>query len=60
MIKMLIQYDGQAATSTGVRTLTTSSCNVDDDDDDDDDDDGMRPFYLRPFYLLSLLPTSSR
>ena len=30
------------------------------DDDDDDDDDGMRPFYLRPFYLPSLLPTGSR
>ena len=28
--------------------------------DDDDDDDGMRPFYLRPFYLPSLLPTGSR
>ena len=38
---------------------------VDNDDDDDDDDDGdgdggMRPFYLRPFYLPSLLPTGGR
>ena len=32
----------------------------DHDDDDDDDHDGCSPFYLRPFYLLFLLPTSSR
>ena len=32
----------------------------DDGDDHDDDGDGMRPFYLRPFYLPSLLPTGSR
>ena len=31
-----------------------------DDDDDDDDDDGCSLFYLRPFYLPSLLPTNSR
>ena len=32
----------------------------DDDHHDDHGDDGMRPFYLRPFYLPSLLPTGSR
>ena len=32
----------------------------DDDFDDDDNDIGMRPFYLRPFYLPALLPTSGR
>ena len=31
----------------------------DDDDDDEEDGDGCSPFYLRPFYLPSLLPTSS-
>ena len=39
--------------------------NVDYDDVNDDNDvndgyDGMRPFYLRPFYLPSLLPMGSR
>ena len=28
--------------------------------DDDDDCHGCSPFYLRPFYLPSLLPTGSR
>ena len=36
-----------------------------DDEDNDGDGDspckhGMRPFYLQPFYLPSLLPTDSR
>ena len=30
------------------------------DDDGYDDDNGCSPFYLRPFYLPSLLPTSGR
>ena len=34
--------------------------NDDDGDDNDDDDNGCSPFYLRPFYLPSLLPSSSR
>ena len=46
-----------------LRTGHTEDEDYDNDyanDDDDDDDDGCSPFYLRPFYLPSLLPTSSR